>query len=120
MHFLFPFFLGPAFLLLGLAGLAFTIWMLVDAIQRPEHEFPSGSKVPWLIGLGVGLVFGLLGFAIAIAYYVVIRKPLADGRAPAAFLDAGGRRGRTCATCGEPLGTHARYCQNCGTPVGED
>jgi hypothetical protein len=74
------------------------------------------------VGLAVGLVLGFVGFAIALVYYLLVRKPLAEGTPPAQlWLGSGSRAGtggRVCSTCGEPLGTHARYCQNCGTPVG--
>ncbi len=122
MPFLFPVFLGPAYALIALASLAFSIWMLLDATQRPPQDFPQGSKTPWIIGLAAGLLLGTLGLAIALAYYFLVRKPLGEGRpAPPLFSGAAtARSSRTCPNCGDPLGTHARYCQNCGTSVGED
>lgn len=116
------------FAILGLAGLAFTIWMLVDAVRRPEADFePPNARIWWIIGLAVGLVLGWVGIAVSVVYYIAVRKPLQEGRRPTALFGTGGtsagggvRLDRSCRTCGHPLGTHSRYCQNCGTPVGED
>jgi hypothetical protein len=137
MRLLFPIAGGFAlFILIGLAALAFNIWMLIDAARRPESDFnPPQSRVWWIVGLAVGLFVNLLGLIASIVYYVSIRKPALEGRPPAPLFGGGGGgggtamgprlgagsdggvKGRTCTNCGEPLGTHARYCQNCGTPA---
>jgi heme/copper-type cytochrome/quinol oxidase subunit 2 len=69
-----PFF--GAVVIVGLAFLAFNIWMLVDAVQRPaEHFSPPESRQWWIIGLAVGLVLGTLGFVASLLYYFIVRKP---------------------------------------------
>jgi hypothetical protein len=128
MPFLFPFFGGVlVVVLLGLAALAFNIWMLVDAARRSESDFnPPQSRTWWIVGLAVGIFLGWLGLAVSLVYYFLVRKPVSEGK-PAAQIfgsspsfggrPAAGAPGRTCRNCGEPLGTHARFCQNCGTPA---
>jgi hypothetical protein len=115
--------------LIGLATLGFNIWMLVDAIRRPDSQFnPPASRLWWIIGLAVGLALSFVGFALSIVYFFAVRKPIVEGRTPPALFNPGsagtgaaaGRSGRTCTNCGQELGTHARFCQHCGTPVGED
>lgn len=132
MPFFFPFAGGViVFVLLGLAALAFNIWMLVDAARRPESDYnPPQSRIWWIVGLAVGIFLGWLGLAAAIVYWFMVRKPLHEGRTPSPLFGSGGGAptrpagtrggglpGRACRSCGEPLGTHAQYCQNCGTPV---
>ncbi len=117
---------GFAFvILIGLAMLAFNIWMLVDAIRRPESEYnPPAARLWWIIGLAVGLVFGTVGLVIAIVYFFAVRKPVVEGRTPPALFNpdpaATSSTGRTCPNCGHQVGTHARFCQNCGSAIGED
>jgi hypothetical protein len=95
-HWVFPPLLWPVFglaaLLVALAVLAFDVWMLVDAIQRPAEEYSSPeAKTWWIVGLVVGLATGLPAIAVAIAYYVVVRRPALAGRSRPA---AGGVTGR--------------------------
>ena len=45
------------------------IWALVDAIRRPESQYPNGrGKTAWIIGLV------LLGWLIGIVYLIIVRK----------------------------------------------
>jgi hypothetical protein len=63
-------------LIIGLAGVAFNIWMLVDAVNRPAESFnPPGARIWWIACLGVGLVASGLGPIVAIVYWFVVRKP---------------------------------------------
>lgn len=106
MVFLFPY--GGLLLILALAALGFTIWMLVDAIQRPPAHFnPPDSKTWWIVGLAVGLGLSFGGLAIAIVYYFVVRKPATEGRFPAPPP--------SCRICGTRLAIGARFCSACGT-----
>ena len=116
-----PFFLGGFFVaaLIGIAMFSFEIWMIIDAARRPEADFnPPNSRVWWLIGLSIGIFLNLIGLGIAIAYYVIVKRPAQQGGAsPIANAPIVRRSGtRACRNCGEPLGTHARFCNHCGTP----
>ncbi|HYJ61385.1 MAG TPA: PLD nuclease N-terminal domain-containing protein [Actinomycetota bacterium] len=64
------------------AGLAFWIWALVDAIRVPDDSlYKSGTKLVWV------LVIVLIGFIGAIVYLAVGRP---DGGAAAAIASWGG------------------------------
>ena len=130
-----PFF--GVFAVLALAALAFDIWMLADAVQRPAEQFSSrDAKTWWIVGLIVGLVTGLPALAVAVAYFFLVRKPAlerAHVSAPAGAVPpppAGGVAATpapapplpsapptNCATCGAKLVAGARFCHSCGTPV---
>ena len=128
--FFWPFF--GVFAILAVAILAFDVWMLIDAIQRPPEQFSSpDAKTWWIIGLVVGLVTGLPAIAIAIAYYIVIRRP-ATARPVAATAGAPLPPGTGttvpppprpqappthCRNCGAKLLAGARFCHSCGTPA---
>jgi len=123
MPFLFPLF--GVFAIVWLIVLAFDVWMLVDAVRRPETQFnPPHSRVWWIVGLALGIVIWWIGLAASLSYFLLVRKPISEGK-PAPQLFGGGRQsgaapprsGRFCRNCGEALGTHARFCQNCGTPA---
>jgi hypothetical protein len=67
-----------------------TIWAIVDLIQRPAEQFPrfaktgTSDKTGWIVGLVVAWLIGL-GWLVAIAYLIVVRKrmgPVRSGRAP--------------------------------------
>ena len=63
-------------LFVGLAGVGFTIWMIIDALNRPIQDFNTpGTRMAWLIGLGVGLVTGVFGIVIGTAYWFAVRRP---------------------------------------------
>ena len=126
--------LGPVIGLIFLAALAamiFDIWMLVDAIGRPPELYPTpDQKALWVVGLIVGLVTGLPALAVAIAYYIIVRKPAAGRVAayPAAMapappgatpapLPAPTAKPVHCSSCGTKLNAGARFCHSCGAPV---
>ncbi len=71
--------LGLFILLFGivaLAGFAFWIWSLVDAIQRPDAEWEQAgqNKLIWI------LVIVLIGFIGSIIYLLVARPQLEDAK----------------------------------------
>jgi hypothetical protein len=75
------------------------------------------------VGLALGIVIWWIGLAASIAYFLLVRKPISEGK-PATQIFGGSsssgaapRTSRFCRNCGEPLGTHARFCQRCGTPA---
>lgn len=69
---------------LAVAGIAFWIWALVDAIRIPDDSlYKSGTKLIWV------LVIVLVGWIGAIIYLVVGRP---DGGAKAAIARWGSRR----------------------------
>lgn len=71
------------FVVVMVAGLAFWIWALVDAIRVPDDSlYKSGTKLVWV------LVIVLVGFIGAIIY-VAVGRP--DGGAAAAIATWGGR-----------------------------
>ena len=121
-----PFF--GVFAILALAILAFDIWMLVDAIQRPALHFSSPeAKTWWIVGLIVGLVTGLPAIAIAIAYFIIVRRPAEAGRLAAApgtpqpppgpspqAPPVPGAPPTNCRNCGAKIVAGARFCHSCG------
>ena len=71
------------FIAIVVAGLAFWIWALVDAIRVPDDSlYESGTKLVWV------LVIVLVGFIGAIIYLAVGRPA---GGATAAIAAWGGR-----------------------------
>ena len=62
--------------LLGLAGFAFWVWALVDALQRPDDEWQHAgqNKLVWIL---VMIFLGILGSFI---YLVVARPSLEETR----------------------------------------
>lgn len=129
--FFWPFF--GVFAIFAVAVLAFDVWMLVDAIQRPPEQYSSpDAKTWWIIGLVVGLVTGLPAIAVAIAYYIVVRRPATAGRVaatagappPAPGTGTGVPPPQppqapptNCRNCGAKLLAGARFCHSCGTPA---
>lgn len=129
----FNFDFGPlfGFILFGaLLALVFMIWMLVDAIRRPEEDFGPGGRTGWVVGLAVGLFLSVIGFAIAVAYFFSVRLPARRrGRSGASQGSPGFAppvpppRGTqapiptTCRSCGAKLLAGARYCHSCGAPT---
>src|ERR1700757_5097367 len=72
--------------LLFLAGVAFTIWMAIDAISRPADDFSSpGAKTGWIAGIVIGFFFGF-GFIVAVIYLFAVRMPAPPRRPPGAPL----------------------------------
>jgi hypothetical protein len=78
--------------IIGIAGLAFWIWCLVDAIRVPDDsQFQSGTKLLWV------LIIALTGWIGAIIYLAVGRpvggakQAIADWQSrPAPSMPAGG------------------------------
>jgi hypothetical protein len=62
-----------------------TIYAIVDLIKRPPEQFPrfakagTSDKTGWIVALVVGWLFGL-GFLVAIAYLIVVRKKMGPVR----------------------------------------
>ena len=56
------------------------VWALVDAIRRPESQYPNGQgKTVWVVGLIVGWIVAL-GWLVGIAYLIVVRKKMGPVR----------------------------------------
>ena len=71
------------FVALAVAGLAFWIWALVDAIRVPDDSlYKSGTKLVWVL---VIVLVGVIGAII----YLAVGRP--DGGATAAIAAWGGR-----------------------------
>lgn len=64
-------------IMLAIAFFAFTIWMLVDCIQRKEEDFKD--RILWIVLFVVGLCFGYFGI-ISIVYYFAVKKQLDNNR----------------------------------------
>lgn len=135
----FNFDLGPLFgviMLFALAALGFIIWMIIDALGRPEEDFSSASaKTGWTVGLILGLFFGFgfLGLIVAIVYFVTVRLPARRRTRAAVFaaphapgpptppgappLPRAGARPAPlhCSNCGVKVVAGAYYCHSCGT-----
>jgi hypothetical protein len=70
------------FFLVWLALFILHIWMLIDAINRQEYEYPGStgsSKTLWVVLLAVGIVFGILGDIVGVVYFFMIYKKLKRG-----------------------------------------
>jgi hypothetical protein len=59
-------------MIIGLVGLAFWIWMIVDVVKRTEAELPD--KTMWII---LVILLGVIG---ALVYYFVKKRPLDHGK----------------------------------------
>jgi putative Mn2+ efflux pump MntP len=68
---------------IGLALLlifVFDVWMIIDAIARREEDFkPPGSRIWWVIAMIAGVATSLPGLPIAIAYFLIVRRPARAG-----------------------------------------
>ena len=63
-------------ILIILPALIAFVWALVDAIRRPESQYPNGSgKTLWVAGLIVSWLIGL-GWIVGIAYLIVVRRAM--------------------------------------------
>jgi len=64
------------FVVFGIAGFAFWVWSLVDAIQRPdaEWELAGQSKLVWILAL---IFVGIIGSFI---YLLVARPALEEAK----------------------------------------
>ena len=71
--FLWPFFIafGGAMIVIGLALLAFWIWMIVDCAKRKFNR--EGEKIAWLI------VIVLIHWVGAIVYFIAIKMYNPEG-----------------------------------------
>ncbi len=93
------YFRGFVVLIISLAVLVVAVIALLDAVRRPERAFASEGKLTknnWLLILGAGALFALLGalgligivlnivaIAPAVIYWVDVRpaiKPYGNGR----------------------------------------
>ena len=109
--------------LFSIFSVVFKVWMLVDAVQRPVEDFRSPeTRTWWIVGLAVGFLLSVVGFVIAVAYYVSVRRPAMYG---ATIPAAGGLPGApptpspapNCRVCGAKIVAGARFCHSCGTPI---
>ena len=63
-------------ILIVVASLGAFIWALVDAIRRPQSQYPGGrGRTAWIAGLIVGWFFALW-WLVAIAYLLGVRRPM--------------------------------------------
>ena len=64
----------PGFALFGLAGLALTVWAIVDVVSRPDWAFQAAgsSKVLWIVLELVGLLI-CGGLVFSLIYLLAIR-----------------------------------------------
>jgi len=118
------------FALIAIAVLAFDVWMLVDAIQRPPEQYPApDQKTLWIVGLVIGLATAFPAIIVAIAYYIVVRKPGGAPR-PVTWTPAPSTPPTppppvgtpqpplvNCRNCGARLIAGARFCHSCGAVV---
>ena len=62
-----------------------TIYAIVDLIKRPPEQFPrfakagTSDKTGWIAALVVGWLLGL-GFLVAIAYLIIVRRRMGSVR----------------------------------------
>ncbi|NMC09150.1 hypothetical protein GYA44_02360 [Candidatus Microgenomates bacterium] len=67
---LFFFYISLA-IVLAILSFGFSVWMLVDCIQRDEEEFKD--KKMWLILLVLGLLFQY-SLLVSLVYFFVVKK----------------------------------------------
>ncbi len=59
------------FVILGILGFVFWLWMLVDCLKRPDDRFAIGGNYAKLIWV---LVIVFVGFIGALIYYFLIKR----------------------------------------------
>ncbi len=59
------------FVILGVLGFVFWLWMLVDCLKRPDDEFAMGGNYAKLIWI---LVIVFVGFIGALIYFFLIKN----------------------------------------------
>jgi phosphoglycerol transferase MdoB-like AlkP superfamily enzyme len=76
--------LGPTellFVVLGIASLAFPLWGIIDAAQRPDWQWTSigASRTTWIVLMAVfAFVCTPAGLVISVYYLAAIRPRLAS------------------------------------------
>jgi hypothetical protein len=91
--------LGGLFILLGfvlaIAFLALWVWGIIDAARRPGHQWAAAgqSKALWLgiiVGLGLVLGCGSLGWVGSLLYAFIARPALERAKSAPTELPASG------------------------------
>ncbi len=59
------------FVILGILGFVFWLWMLVDCLKRPDDRFAIGGNYAKLIWV---LVIVFVGFIGALIYYFLVKR----------------------------------------------
>ncbi len=74
-----------AFSLVAVAAVGLSVWMVVDASRRPDHQFASAGvdRTLWIVLASVGLMLCQpLGLVASIIYFTSVR-PRLDAIPPA-------------------------------------
>ncbi len=68
----------PVFIIVGLVALGFTIWGVVDALQRPDAVWAAAgqNKTTWVVLMIVLAFLCGLGWVVALIYFLSIRPKL--------------------------------------------
>lgn len=59
------------FVILGVLGFVFWLWMLIDCLKRPDDKFSMGGNYAKLIWVLVIVFVGLIG---ALIYYFLVKR----------------------------------------------
>ncbi len=59
------------FVILGILGFVFWLWMLIDCLKRPDDRFAIGGNYAKLIWV---LVIVFVGFIGALIYYFLVKR----------------------------------------------
>ncbi len=59
------------FVILGILGFVFWLWMLIDCLKRPDDKFAIGGNYAKLIWV---LVIVFVGFIGALIYYFLVKR----------------------------------------------
>jgi hypothetical protein len=114
-------YLGAPGVAFGVAGIVIGILIVAVAcvlFVSPEHHVGLGVTLILLSilslvgfgGFGVGLIFGVVGGALAIAHH-----PDPSRRTGGYYLVPAPRM---CVRCGRAIDFHVRFCPYCGTDLG--